>query len=80
MKKSGSLLSWRPYDDFFNFKSICLKIVNSREFVIAPGDCQEVQRFGRRCYINVPPTRLRDGYYELVKEEEGGYRFVLQEP
>jgi hypothetical protein len=79
VKKGGSYLSWRPYGDFFNFASVCIEVLDGRHFVIAPGNCQEVQRFGRKLYARVRSSLLEDGEYELVNEIDGGYYFALKE-
>ncbi|MCC6021312.1 MAG: hypothetical protein LM577_08120 [Thermoproteaceae archaeon] len=79
VKKGGSYLSWRPYGDFFNFASVCIEVLDGRHFVIAPGNCQEVQRFGRKLYARIRSSLLEDGEYLLVGEVDNGYYFVLRE-
>jgi hypothetical protein len=78
VKKSASYLSWRPCGDFFNFDSVCIKVLDSTHFVITPGSCQEVQRFGRKLYARVKRSALENGEYELVGETENGYYFALK--
>ena len=79
VKKSKSYLSWRPYENFMNFDSVCIDIISDREFVIYEGKCLEVQKLGRKYYVPLPPKALKEGYYELVEEKDGRYRFILQE-
>jgi hypothetical protein len=79
IKKSGGHLSWRPYGSFFNFSSVCVEVVDDRRFVVRPGSCQEVQRFGRKLYARTRSRQLRDGEYLLVGEVNGGYYFTLKE-
>jgi len=78
VKKSKSYLSWRPYENFMNFDSVCIDVVNDHEFVLYEGKCVEVQRLGKKCYIPLSYKTLKEGYYELVEEKDGKYRFILQ--
>jgi len=79
VKKSKSYLSWRPYEGFMDFGSVCVDVISDREFVLYQGGCIEVQKLGRKYYVPLPPKALREGYYELVEEKDGKYRFILQE-
>jgi hypothetical protein len=54
-------------------------VLDDRHFIIEPGACREVYKFGRKLYVRAGGSLLRDGEYELVGEVNGGYYFALKE-
>ncbi|MCI4409970.1 MAG: hypothetical protein JHC26_12825 [Thermofilum sp.] len=81
IRKNSSFLSWRPYNDFFNFTNLCIDIISEEEFVIYEGQCISVQRLGQKSLVPASKyRRLRNGIYILVEEKDGRYIFRFTKP
>jgi len=71
IRKNSSYFMWKPYGEFFSFKSVCIRIVGEEEFMIYEGECEKVQVLGQRCLVQASKyRRVRNGIY-LLAEERG---------
>ena len=81
VRKNTSFLSWRPYNDFFNFTNVCIDVISEEEFVMYEGPCISVQRLGQKNLVSATRyKRLRNGIYILTEEKGGRYIFHLVKP
>ena len=81
IRKNSSYFMWRPYEDFFSFKSVCIDVINEEEFAVYEGDCLRVQELGRKYLASAARyRRLRNGIYILTEEKGGKYIFRLIRP
>jgi hypothetical protein len=81
IRKNISYFMWRPYGDFFDFKSVCIETLGEEAFAVYEGDCLKVDRFGRKYLVSAARYRkIKNGIYILVKEEGGRYVFYLIRP
>jgi hypothetical protein len=81
IRKNVSYFMWRPYGEFFDFKSVCIEAVSEEEFAVYGGSCVKVQELGRKRLVSATRYRkLKNGIYILAKEEGGKYVFRLIKP
>jgi len=81
VRKNTSFISWRPYNDFFNFSNVCIDVVSEEEFMIYEGQCISVQRLGQKNLISATRyKRLKNGIYILTEEKDGRYIFRFIAP
>jgi hypothetical protein len=81
IRKNISYFMWRPYEDFFDFKSVCIEALGEDAFVMYEGDCIKVQQLGRKYLVSATRFRkLKNGIYLLEEEKEGRYVFRLIKP
>jgi hypothetical protein len=81
IRKNISYFMWRPYGEFFNFKSVCIEPLGEDSFVAYEGECLKVQELGRKRLTSAARYRkLRNGIYILTEEEGGKYVFRLIKP
>jgi len=81
IRKNVSYFMWRPYGEFFNFKSVCIEPLGEDGFIVHEGDCLRVQQLGRKYLVSAARYRgLKNGIYILVKEEGEKYVFRLVRP
>jgi hypothetical protein len=81
IRKNSSYFMWKPYGEFFSFKSVCIRIVGEEEFMIYEGECEKVQVLGQKCLVQASKyRRVRNGIYLLAEERGGKYIFRLVKP
>ena len=81
IRKNSSFLSWRPYDNFFDFLTVCIEAVSEDEFVLHQGPCLPVHRLGQKRLVSAARFRmLRNGIYIFEGEKGGKYIFRLVAP
>ncbi len=81
IRKNVSYFMWRPYENFFDFKAVCIEALGEDGFVLCKGDCLKVQQLGRKYLASATRfKKLKNGIYLLVKEESGKYVFKLIRP
>jgi hypothetical protein len=81
IRKNSSYFMWKPYGEFFSFRSVCIRIVGEEEFMIYEGECEKVQVLGQKCLVQASKYRgVRSGIYLLAEERGGKYIFRLVKP
>jgi hypothetical protein len=81
IRKNSSYFAWRPYGEFFSFRSVCIEPIGEDAFVVYGGECLKVQQLGRKYLVSAARYRkLRNGIYILRGEEGGKYIFRLVKP
>jgi hypothetical protein len=81
IRKNSSYFMWKPFDGFFDFKSICVEPLGGTAFVVREGGCLKVQQLGRKYLASAMRYRkLQNGIYLLIEERSGEYVFVLVRP
>ncbi len=81
IRKNVSYFMWRPYGDFFDFKSVCIEVLGEDSFTVYEGGCLKVQQLGRKHLASATRfKKLKNGIYLLAKEESGRYVFRLVRP
>ena len=81
IRKNVSYFMWRPYGEFFHFKSVCIEPLGEDSFIVYEGDCLRVQQLGRKYLASAARYRkLKNGIYILMEEKGGRYIFRLVRP
>jgi hypothetical protein len=81
IRKNRSYFMWRPYNDFFDFRHVCIETISEVGFVLHDGTCLRVDKLGRKYLVSATRFRhLRDGIYLLTEERSGKYIFRLIRP
>ena len=81
VRKNISYFMWRPYGEFFNFKSVCIEPMGEDVFAVYEGRCLKVQELGRKHLVSAARYRkLRNGIYIFINEKDGKYIFHLIKP
>jgi hypothetical protein len=81
IRKNSSYFMWRPYNDFFDFRHVCIETISEVSFILHDGNCLKVDKLGRKYLVSATRFRhLRDGIYLLTEERIGEYIFQLIRP
>ena len=78
IRKNISYFMWRPYGEFFAYRSVCIEPLGEDAFVLYEGECLKVQELGRKHLVSAARyRRLKNGIYILTEEKGGRYIFRL---
>jgi hypothetical protein len=81
IRKNSSFFAWRPYGEFFNFKTVCIEALGEDAFAVYEGNCIKVQELGQKRLASAARYRgLRNGIYIFEGEKGGKYIFRLVAP
>jgi len=81
IRKNTSYFTWKPYEEFFNFSSVCIEALDEHSFILYKGDCLKVQQLGRKYLVYAAKYKmLKNGIYLLTGEEGEKYIFKLIKP
>jgi len=81
IRKNISYFAWRPYGDFFSFKTVCIEVLGEDAFTVYEGNCLKVQELGQKRLASAARFRmLRNGIYIFEGEKGGKYIFRLVAP
>ena len=81
IRKNSSFFAWRPYGEFFNFRTVCIEVLGDDAFAVYEGNCIKVQELGQKRLASAARFRmLRNGIYIFEGEKGGKYIFRLIKP
>jgi len=81
IRKNTSFFAWRPYGEFFGFRTVCIEPLGDDAFAVYEGNCIKVQELGRKRLVSAARyRRLRNGIYIFEGEKSGKYIFRLIKP
>jgi hypothetical protein len=81
IRKNRSYFTWGPYNDFFDFRHVCIETISEVSFILHVGNCLKVDKLGKKYLVSATRFRhLRDGIYLLTEERNGKYIFRLIRP